>query len=191
MKSIRLFTLILFASALCLHAEATEGAAPQKRGANKAMVIVVDAKNAAEDKSAKESDPAAELRAKIIPAPVNMSTGPGGYILRTNFIIAASTVEAQRVAKFLADRLSQTTDLSPVVAEKGAGISLRIADISTGPEGYTLTANADEIEIVGQSARGLSWGVESLLQLLPPEVYGDKRIKNADWKVPCLSLIHI
>lgn len=133
-------------------------------------------------------NPPTVLPVTIIPAPVEMTVQPGCYALTCNTIIVAKTTEERQVAKFLAERLAKTTELTPKIAGKGNGISLRIADIPTGPEGYTLTANAGGIEIAGKTAHGLFWGVQTLFQLLPSQVYGDQRIKNANWGVAAVTI---
>lgn len=135
--------------------------------------------------------------AQIIPAPAAMTVQSGCYELTANTVIMAKTDEERQVGAFLADLLSKTAGIVPRIGDAKTGISLRIAEISTGPEGstltpggegYTLTVTTNGIEIVGQSARGLFWGVESLLQLLPPAVYGDKLVTNADWRVPAVTI---
>ena len=125
---------------------------------------------------------------KIIPAPVEMTFQTGCYMLSPKTVIVARTEGERQVAKFLADRLSKTTGFDLRIAPRGTGITLRIADIPAGPEGYRLTATSNGVEVVGQSARGLFWGCQSLLKLLPPEVYGEKQIQNAPWGVPAVTI---
>ena len=132
--------------------------------------------------------PPAVLPAQIIPAPAEMTLQPGCYPLTADTVIVAKTNEERQVAVFLASRLAKTAGLTPKIAETGTGITLRIADIATGPEGYALTATAVGVEITGKTARGLFWGVQSLLQLLPPEVYGETPVKNANWGVPAITI---
>lgn len=78
----------------------------------------------------------------------------------------------------------------PLVPEEqcsrlGAGISLQL-DLSLPEEGYRLQVSPDRIEIVGGSRSGLFYGVQSLLQLLPPEVYG--RSSYLPLWVPCCTV---
>ncbi len=134
------------------------------------------------------AEPPKVLPAQIIPAPVEMTVQPGSYILKADTAIVAKTAEERQAARFLAERLAKTSGLTLKITEAGAGIVLRIADIATGPEGYTLTATANGVEITGKTARGLFWGLQSLLQLLPPEVYGDTLVKDASWGVPAVTI---
>jgi hexosaminidase len=124
----------------------------------------------------------------IIPAPVEMTVQSGSYALTSDTGIIAKTKDEQQVAGYLAGRLAKTSGLTPKIAASGSGIALRIADIATGPEGYTLTATPAGVEITGKAARGLFWGVQSLLQLLPPEVYGDVPAKDVRWTVPAVTI---
>ncbi len=109
---------------------------------------------AADKTSAQNSASATQWPAKIIPAPAEMELHPGFFLVGANTVIVAQTAGELRVAHILADRLSRTANWSPTIARQGAGISLRIGDIPTGAEGYTLTAKSDGIEIVGKTAQG-------------------------------------
>ena len=62
------------------------------------------------------------------------------------------------------------------------GIFLRIdknADIKE--EGYLLEVNKNNIVITGKKNAGVFYGIQSLLQLLPVEIYNDKRQKAVSW----------
>jgi len=128
------------------------------------------------------------LPPRIIPAPAALTVQAGYYRLTADTVIVARTPDERASAGFLAEHLAQTSALALPIADHGPGITLGIADIPTGPEGYTLTVTAHGVEIVGKSARGLFWGVESLLQLLPPEVYGMQKVPDADWGVPAVTI---
>ncbi len=62
-----------------------------------------------------------------------------------------------------------------------------------GPEGYRLVVNEDNILIGANSAAGLTYGALTLLQLLPPEVFGAGRApkddEEIDWMIPCVSVV--
>ena len=138
--------------------------------------------------TATAAPPPTVLPPRIIPAPVEMTVQSGGYALSSNTTIAAQTEAERQVARFLVDRLAQTTGLTPRIVDRGDGIALRVANLPTGPEGYTLTAGPGGVAITGKTARGLFWGVQSLLQLLPPEVHGDRLVQDAQWGVPAVTI---
>jgi hexosaminidase len=68
-------------------------------------------------------------------------------------------------------------------------IILSIDDSSDpNPETYSLTVTPERILIVSTEPRGLFYGVQSLSQLLPPEVVLKKTLDNYGWFVPGISI---
>lgn len=57
-----------------------------------------------------------------------------------------------------------------------------------GPEGYRLTIEPDRIGIVAATPKGYFYGIQTLLQLLPPEAFSPQLIKDVDWVLPCLQI---
>lgn len=62
------------------------------------------------------------------------------------------------------------------------------ADEELGWEGYTLEVTRKKIEIKANEPEGLFYGVQTLLQLLPPDVYGSQSSNIREWKVPCCKI---
>jgi hexosaminidase len=56
------------------------------------------------------------------------------------------------------------------------------------PEGYELTVTPRGVRIQSDSAAGLFDGVQTLLQLLPPDVESGTR-RAATWTVPCVHIV--
>ena len=60
---------------------------------------------------------------------------------------------------------------------------------SIPPEGYFLNVQADRIVIEAGNGAGLFYGMQSLLQLLPPDIYTLKKDSlNKKFTVPCLEI---
>jgi hexosaminidase len=57
-----------------------------------------------------------------------------------------------------------------------------------GAEGYELTVAASSVVIRAPSQAGLFYGVQTLLQLLPPAIFSSKVVAGADWAVPCVNI---
>jgi len=55
-------------------------------------------------------------------------------------------------------------------------------DPSLGDEGYTLISDEDEVILTG-TLHGLFYGVQTLSQLLPVEIYSLKTLANMDWSI--------
>ena len=109
----------------------------------------------------------------IIPMPNEMETASGHYTLSGETTVSLPAGEnAQKVVRYLADVLGHTSvSLKPV--SEGTEADLCLAVDSTLPdEAYRLIVDRQGINIAS-NASGAGWfyGVQSLLQLLPPEIY--------------------
>lgn len=57
---------------------------------------------------------------------------------------------------------------------------------SLGAEGYELWVETNSVVIRAPAAAGLFYGVQSLLQLLPPEIYSALPVTTVAWTAPCV-----
>lgn len=116
----------------------------------------------------------------IIPAPVRLVMLKGGFTISENTAIIASPLndETEKVADFLADMIERSTTLTiPITEGSEAGknmimLSLDTA-LATGNEGYTLEVSPGKIIVKSPAAAGLFHGVQTIRQLLPPQVEAD------------------
>ncbi len=59
---------------------------------------------------------------------------------------------------------------------------------SLGAEGYELTVAPDSVVIRAPAAAGAFYGVQSLLQLLPPQVLSRRPVSGVQWTIPCVYI---
>lgn len=124
----------------------------------------------------------------IIPKPTHLVKNNQHFKL-TSATKIYFTDEAKAHAELLESALSPATGWDfNVVHTDGKqvndGILLHLntnADLES--EGYTLNVFENNIEIVGKTKAGIFYGIQSLLQLLPVEIYNPKRQKNIAWEV--------
>lgn len=57
-----------------------------------------------------------------------------------------------------------------------------------GAEGYNLRVEAGAVRIIAAQSAGIFYGLQSLRQLLPPEIESAARAKDAVWEVPCVEI---
>ncbi len=74
-------------------------------------------------------------------------------------------------------------------AVKGAILITTSNAISTlNTEGYELTVAPDSVVIRAPAQGGTFYGVQSLLQLLPPQIYSPYMVTNVAWVAPCVYI---
>ena len=80
-----------------------------------------------------------------------------------------------------------TPEAAGLIAE-GVLLTTQDADASLGAEGYQLTVATNLIVIRAPGQAGLFYGVQTLLQLLPPEIFSRQVVKGQDWQIPCVKI---
>ena len=84
--------------------------------------------------------------------------------------IGAITPEAKKIATYFAAKISLVTGYDVKVEDKGE-ISLILDSSATfSPEGYALDVESSRVQVTAYSPRGLFYGMQSFLQLLPAEI---------------------
>jgi hexosaminidase len=133
----------------------------------------------------------------VIPAPVNAEARAGVFTLTPDTSIA-SDAASKDTAKFLAERLRRATGFPLKTSELRASkktfhgrvifLTTESAGTNLGPEGYELTVAPPAVIIHAPTQAGLFYGVQSLLQLLPPEIFSTSLATNVNWQIPCVQI---
>ncbi|HXM41396.1 MAG TPA: family 20 glycosylhydrolase [Bryobacteraceae bacterium] len=135
----------------------------------------------------------------LIPQPVSIRTQPGAFRLHAGVAIVAppGVAEARQVAGYLAGAIAAPTGWQLKVSEAAYPLLRRNAIVlglsgqspaAAHPEGYELVVTARGIRIQSPTPAGLFYGVQTLLQLLPPEIESRTR-GNAAWIVPAVHIV--
>src|SRR6185312_15734803 len=106
----------------------------------------------------------------IIPQPDRIETGQGSFALNRDVrIVAPTDRRAQEIAAFLRDGIGKQSEMALRMgkAANQPRIELRIDPSVQGDEAYQLSVTPQGIVIAASDDRGLFWGVQTLLQLLP------------------------
>jgi hexosaminidase len=113
----------------------------------------------------------------IIPAPAELIMLKGAFTVddKTAMVVSPLTGETALAARFLADMLIKSAMITLPVSDNskaGSNSIFMIIDtaLTTGPEGYVLEVTKKKIELRSTTAEGLFHGVQTIRQLLPPQV---------------------
>jgi len=98
-------------------------------------------------------------------------------------------------AEMLAERLRRSTGYAiPVrvqtseVNELGSIVFTTEGDATLGSEGYELIVTRDRVTLKANDPAGFFYGMQTLLQLLPPSVFSKQPLPTQRWDMPCLSI---
>lgn len=134
----------------------------------------------------------------IIPKPMKIQVLRGTFHLSdsTLILVEADISKARHVAQYLADRLEKASgfklQVAPTTQTKAVSGAILLttakADDRLGDEGYSLESNTKSIVVRGRPA-GLFYGVQTLFQLLPPQIYRVDSVQtNISWEIPAVRI---
>jgi len=132
----------------------------------------------------------------LLPLPQKMEQHKDHFTLAPDTELVTDNASCAS-AEYLADRLrpstgyripilsgsSSSSRLQPAIVLCNAG-----AESTLGPEGYQLVVSPDLVSLRAASPAGMFYGVQTLLQLLPPEIFSSHVIPVAKWKLPCVQI---
>jgi hexosaminidase len=132
----------------------------------------------------------------IMPQPVSATVQQGHFVLKPGTRIIASGAEVKGVALLLAQMLNAPTGYRLAVetgkgTHEGNAVVLRInpaRDASLGDEGYTLRVSPGQVIIAANKPQGLFYGMQTLMQLLPPAIGSRTMVQNTAWQMPCVTI---
>lgn len=130
----------------------------------------------------------------IIPAPVEVKSREGRFVVgrRTRVIASgAAKAEAEKFLDYLAAAMGYRLKIAEGKASRSA-IALLIDGTlrsELGGEGYKLEVSPKRIEICAAESAGLFYGIQTLRQLLPAAIFGDEKAEGIEWSVPCVRIV--
>jgi hexosaminidase len=134
----------------------------------------------------------------VIPAPQKVECGEGTFQLGANSRILVDRA-SRETGEYLAERLRASTGyplkvhiVGNTASEKrnlgNIILTTHDAQAALGAEGYQLSATANEVVIHAPNQAGLFYGVQTLLQLLPAEIFASKPVQGMAWTVPVVQI---
>lgn len=129
----------------------------------------------------------------VIPRPERVTASSGAFTLNANTIIWTDSAAAP-LGHLLARLIEPATGFPLTIQTGGVPTGSRISvrrDTALkrlGPEGYRVDVSPTRVLIRAPAAAGLFYGVQTLRQLLPVEVFRDAVVAGVTWTVPAVTI---
>ena len=127
----------------------------------------------------------------IIPQPQSVVEMDGTFTITkdTRICLDDMSEEMLRVAGFLNERLRQAAGFElEVVSEPGKANFIAFRNKEGVPESYTIDAGPDSFVVGYADGAGAFYAIQTLLQLLPVEIFSQGPQKGIEWTIPCCSI---
>ncbi len=122
----------------------------------------------------------------IIPEPAEMAILEGIFEFDENTSFVTASANQKELFKLLTDRFFSAAGFEPAIVSKvpKSNYVVFTTDSSLTKEAYELAVKPDYISITAKDATGHLYGLETLRQLLPPEIESKNLQHNFAWVIP-------
>jgi hexosaminidase len=130
----------------------------------------------------------------IIPKPLSLKETEGVFKITAQTVISVKSSDARvrEIAEDFALRLKKCAGISLQIVADGkiTDTNCIIFNEINGmkDEAYNLDLTPQQIKISASSTSGMYYGVQTIYQLLPPEIYGEKLSKALKTEIPCCEI---
>jgi len=131
-----------------------------------------------------------KIMINIIPNPVDVNAQQGYLEIPDQIIVSKNKTskEMNYLISYLGRRIKTAADIDliregTIESNNAVKLILFISDEFKNDEYYKLEID-DEIKVSAKTPRGLFYGIQSMLQLFPPQIYSSAPNKNIAWRLP-------
>lgn len=127
----------------------------------------------------------------IVPKPLHLEQTEEQFVLKSGMTIACEEGLKEQ-AEYLSQMLRQATGWEIKVrpdSRKGNIVLVLDTVANKHSEGYSLEVDKKSIRISGADEAGVFYGLQTLLQLLPEEVYRNRLAGQIKWVVPGVQIV--
>ena len=132
----------------------------------------------------------------IISYPQQLTPKLGSFTFnkQTKVICFSQQPEILKLAQQFSDQIKLVSGIKLTVSTKLSAdtvnsIIFKSVNTIDNKEGYRLNISTKTIRIEAKTANGFFYGLQTLYQLLPVEIYGKKMVEGKTWKVPAVAIV--
>lgn len=136
----------------------------------------------------------AQCHYAIIPYPENIIPQSGVFTINENteIIIQTSKEDYHRIIKFLHERLNTVAGFSLTISKKKSPVgtnSIFFREVAGfAPEAYRLIIDKKSVIVESSYANGAFYALQTIFQLLPAEIYSNRKQGQIKWTLPCVEI---
>lgn len=129
-------------------------------------------------------------RPAIVPLPTKLEVTGGWCELNAQTTISCDpgAADCAQLLRHYLDVTGLPLEIGTAPASTGIMLALTTGDGGLGVEGYALSATTAGVRISALSTAGLLHGIQTLRQLLPPQVFGTESQPGLTWRIPCVEI---
>jgi hexosaminidase len=126
----------------------------------------------------------------IIPRPRQLAVAPGVFTINssTRIMLSGEEQELMPTARYFAEMVRESSGIKLALTDPGQDsmntIALVLTDRNLGSEGYELVVTKNGIQIAAATSQGIFHGLQTLRQLLPPQVESSEQADGLELSVP-------
>lgn len=127
----------------------------------------------------------------ITPYPQEVHVRQGEFMItpQTSFVVQAA--DLKDIAGYFGAQIKRSTGyelpVNTIATENSIILSID-NQLPLNEEGYVLEVMPGQITVTGKSDRGVFYGMQTVMQLLPPEIEEAVAVDNVAWTLPCVSV---
>lgn len=136
-----------------------------------------------------------EMPIHVIPEPVQIESTGGGVVIdgSTKIFVSSDNPEIKRIAQMFKMQFERSSGFKLNLKEikneiPTGGIFFGISDLQLPKEGYQLKVSEDGVRVLGKDPAGLFYGMQTLKQLLPPEIESQRIVAPHQWSLPVVTI---
>jgi hexosaminidase len=128
----------------------------------------------------------------LIPRPANTHPNPGEFILSPETCVVTDPGSAE-TTRLLIEQIRRSTGFKlpiqalpdPKTANQTINVSTATKGTSEIPGAYRLAVRPGTVRIQGADPAGTFYATQTLLQLLPAEIFSSSTVNGKNWSMPC------